>query len=138
MNTGAIFVGLAMLLVSVFVLGEPFVRLPAGVLGASSPDGISPTRRKLNLLLALRELDFDFQLAKINEGDYKAARSTLLAEAAAAVDALDQRDAEVDAAIEEQVNRIREMSLGVRVCSGCGAALQDADHFCSHCGQEVS
>src|SRR5512143_4093903 len=97
MSIGSIFIGIAML-----ALAIPFVISPLVGGKQKEPQGENPEEvrssgdRHTGLLLALRELEFDHQIGKITDDDYSSLRTTMMAQAAAALEDQDKLEAEVD------------------------------------------
>ncbi len=87
MNPIAMFFGLALLAVSIFFVASPFrspeVQKKTAGQGKPLQDSmnISPENQRQAVLLALRDLDFDYRAGKVAEEDYQALRTNLLAEA---------------------------------------------------------
>lgn len=79
------------------------------------------------VLLALRDLEFDHRLGKVTDEDYGLLRTELMAQAAAT---LKQETPVSDDRIEAQVRARRER----RPCPACGRPLHTVDRFCPACG----
>ncbi len=92
-------------------------------------------RREL-ALSALRDLEEDFRLGRVDEKDYEALRARYRRRAVAALKAVDQAlggDAE---ALEKLIER--EVALARRRCPDCGRPLAEEFRFCPHCGQALN
>jgi len=141
MDIGAIFIGLALLVLTVPVVVRPFRQNQSKRTGAGQRQGqasftgheLKPQREQV--LAALRDLDFDYQTGKIAEQDYTLLRSELLAQAAQLIQSQETEDEAI-----EKLIRARREALSVveaRKCSQCGRKLSADDCFCSACGQPV-
>jgi RNA polymerase subunit RPABC4/transcription elongation factor Spt4 len=141
MDIGAIFVGLALLVLTVPVVVKPFRQNPSQGTGRGQHKGqasftgheLKPQREQA--LAALRDLDFDYQTRKIAEQDYTILRSELLAQAAQLI----QSQATEDQAIEKLIRARRETlsEASTRKCSQCDRKLSADDRFCPGCGEPV-
>ena len=58
---------------------------------------------------ALQEVELDFQLGNLAETDYRSLRERYMRRALVAMKSRHEREQELDAAIEEQLRRMREM-----------------------------
>jgi hypothetical protein len=107
MNLGAIFVGVALTLASAIVIAEPFLkpRKPR----IKSVDQVSSHQwgDDEEILLALRDLDFDFELGKLTKEDYETTRTGLMQEMAGVLKAQDKKERRMEAMIETQVRELR-------------------------------
>ena len=157
MSPGAILIGLALVVMIVPLIAEPF--LPRNGIRRAAPGGTaaepfrstpgirSRPRQKAEedyaaALRALRELDFDLQTEKISVEDHGQLRADLLQQAAHALQALDAPPAEDsrDEEIEQAVRRLRRGKQGLSPsggCQSCGTQLMPDDHFCPHCGEST-
>ena len=63
--------------------------------------------KREQILVALRDLDFDHKIGKVTDEDYVALRAVLLAEAAAVIEADDRYRADIEAQIEAEVQARR-------------------------------
>lgn len=129
-----------------FFLFAPLRSAPGEVVAPESPMDRLRTQREL-VYTAIRDLDHDFETAKLEEGDYTQMRESLRAEAielmrseqAAAV--ADQ--AEVDqasASTSSGAARVADTSEARtdRFCPSCGDKVVPQWRFCSHCGETLS
>lgn len=138
MSLGAVFVGLALVLVSGVVLADPYVRKKHHRSIQSRVSGDSLGTDRVVVLMALRDLDFDFQLGKITEEDYRTARMMLMREAAVVLQAQDRQDQALDAEIEAQVQSLRALKMDHPTCRRCNSPLKSGARFCSSCGSQAA
>lgn len=135
MSIPAILIGIAFLLASIPIVAEPLFRKKR----------LKPTDEERNapgeqgsykqILLALRDLDFDHQLGVVGEVDYQQLRASLLAEAAEAYEQTTPDDGDLAQLIEKAVrDRRQQIGNGQDRCAHCGADLDPADKFCPACG----
>lgn len=131
-------IGLAMLLLA-------YVAVPFRRQGIRSPEGrhsgrLSSVEQKAAIYAAIREIDTDVQLGKLEAADHQYLRQRYLEEAAAVLRQLDSMsDDGVARSIEADVARIRQGEAirerdGWSTCKTCGAAVDRADRFCASCG----
>lgn len=159
MDVGSILVLLSiMLLVAVFV-SQPFFD--------QETDG-SEEERELSRLQAERErmykrieeLDFDYELGKIDSKDYQRARQTLIKEAALIVKTIDELEekqridrrplsgeaiqkspprTEVDEIETLIASRRRELgNKKHKFCPHCGHVVGSSDQYCVQCGERLT
>lgn len=149
MNSGAILVGVAMLvLVGVYVTRPLFEKTSwKGKSQSFSPRAQLSARRDAIYAL-IRELDADFQTGKVNEHDYQAQRKRYVAQGVALLQELDaqpdaislDRPATLDDEIEAAVLALRQKSGldkqpdSSRFCTQCGRPADPEDKFCGRCG----
>ncbi len=146
MTITTILIGLALLILTIpFVVGPLLRRVDDGRTTDNGRTAVADKREQV--LLALRDLDFDHKIGKVTDEDYAALRVALLAEAAAVIEADDRYRSEIEAQIEAEVqarrsrHRLTGSSAAVRpearFCTQCGASLRPGDRFCSECGAPV-
>lgn len=146
MNPIAMLFGLALLAFSAFYIASP--------LRFKNPPR-QPVRRETSanqrqsVLLALRDLDFDYQASKVADGDYQTLRTELLNEAAQLIQGQDQdrqKEEALEALIESRrkarstlqpVSKVKLDGPTEKVCQNCQAPLQDDAKFCSKCGVSI-
>jgi len=147
MDFGSILLGLALALVVAAVLARPLFEHAAS--------GVSEAERQLSMYQAerdrilnrLQELEMDFAMAKVIEGDYESERRVLMLQGAdvlRAIDALQAADLSagealsLEARIEAAVASARSQSqLSSGFCPNCGAPIRAGDMFCTRCGQAI-
>lgn len=107
--------------------------------------------RKRISLLQLRDAEYEHAMGKLGEEDFQALRKEISAEALAAIRA---EEAEArgavpalghadgggrgeDAALEEEIGRVRARLKGGVFCSECGHPNGPGSRFCSECGSPL-
>lgn len=66
------------------------------------------SEREQNARQALSEVEFDFQLGNLEEGDYRSLRTRYMRRALLEMKQRHQRELEIDEEIEEQLRRLKE------------------------------
>lgn len=134
MSIGAILIGLALLLLTIPFVVRPFRRKTRPESLAVPQHRQRPTAQHQEVLLALRDLEFDYRTGKIAEEDYAVLRADLLAQAAAALEGHSDPEDDLDAQIEAAVLARRRKLGHVQACQQCGKAAGPGDRFCTGCG----
>ncbi|MFN8388098.1 MAG: zinc-ribbon domain-containing protein [Anaerolineales bacterium] len=121
---------------------------------------VTDEERELSALLAerervldsLQELDFDFKLGKIPEGEYPGQRASLLQKGADILRKIDALSVEhpreaaktsgnelTDAQIEAMISKRRAERKGTfeGFCPKCGKPVMANDRFCPSCGKSL-
>ena len=152
MDIVAIFLTLAVLILVGAYLYAPFLR--------GYGKRVTEEERELSALLAerervlssLQELDFDFNLGKIPEGEYPGQRMSLLQKGADILRKIDASSAEhpseaaktgakelTDAQIEAMISMRRTEHKGrfEGFCPNCGKPVMADDKFCPSCGKAL-
>ena len=88
MDIGSVFLGLALGLLIVFIVAQPFLE-GQGVREKKLSETDALITEREQLLTALRDLDFDHATGKITEEDYAPQRAQLVAQSAAVLKQLD-------------------------------------------------
>ena len=137
MPISTILFGLALMALMITIVASPLrhAAWPAAK-EANPPINDSPASHS-QVLLALRDLEFDHRTGKIASEDYSGLRATLLAEAATAIEHEEATEARLSSEIEEAVRALRTTQPKAPHCSQCGAALEPTDRFCSTCGRST-
>lgn len=152
MDIVAIFLTIAVLVFVGAYLYAPFAR--------GYGKRVTPEERELSALLAerervlssLQELDFDFKLGKIPEGEYPEQRASLLQKGADILRKIDALSAEhpreatkagrtiTDDQIEAMISKRRAQRKGKfeGFCPKCGKPVMENDRFCPSCGKALS
>lgn len=147
--------GVLLLTIAMAAVAWPLLRRSAQTPTAPLPEAalLDPlaelTERRDAIYRAIKELEFDYQVGKVSEGDYRAFQGQLKAQAAAVLREIDQlqaaaADPALDAAIEAQVAALRRQpdraadakksAPQARRCPRCGRRAKPEDRFCSQCG----
>ncbi len=117
--------------------------------GAATGSGPTPVEQREAILTALRDLDFDYEVAKITEEDYSLLRPSLLAEAAAVMSQTPIRETtaepNLDDWIEAQILAVRRnlhspATSSVQpdlACAACGRPACSSDVYCTGCGTRL-
>lgn len=87
--------------------------------------------RKHAALRALRDLEYDFQTGKLDEGDYRALKRELVAEAA---EVLYDGAAGPTDSVEAEIRTVRQRMRAGTACTHCGAEVLIEGRFCASCG----
>lgn len=164
MDIGSILLGLALLLVVVFIVAQPLLDRAGAAERAPGPlDALLAEHERV--LLALRDLDFDHAMGKTLADDYVAQREQLLAQGRAVLQQLDSlapgqaSGVDLDDQIEQAIARRRRRGVSAvtrgaaeadsavgsgqrrtaapptgRFCSQCGRPARPEDKFCGACG----
>ena len=115
---------------------------------------IRPTKRKGrhavllehrdSLYSAIRELEFDHRMGKVEDEDYRRMREDYTQRAATVLKELDRSDgrSRIASEIEREVAVVRNKSqpkaqAGGVFCTSCGAGIKDKDRFCAQCGSKI-
>ena len=86
-------------------------------------------------LLALRDLEYDYHTGKLDDTDYTAMKRQLSAEALAAMEALEEDDAEE--VLEAEIAAVRQGLRAGTVCGTCGHGNPPGSRFCGACGDPL-
>jgi hypothetical protein len=148
MTTSSLLFGAAMVILLALFISRP---LRERVIGARA--GRSASRRqqlmaqKAAIYAAIREIDSDVQVGKLEPADHRALRKRYVSEAVAVLKALDQESAEdsTDLAIEADISRLKDgqplppvaPDVERQYCGSCGAPADARDRFCARCGARL-
>jgi ribosomal protein S27AE len=165
MDIGSIFLLLALVILIVFFVAQPFLNR-----SKVSSQSAGNTRQQLSLLRverarviqALQELDFDYLLGKIPQEDYPAQRNTLLLRGAEVLQKLDTlqpqptawkagdqleealaarrkalSETSSEAATREQNDDLEELIAARRRARNGSAPREKSIGFCPQCGKSI-
>ena len=138
-----------MALLSAFFIAPPFYRHlgpPAAVRGEGERQ--SMLGQKAAIYAAIREIDTDVQMGKLELADHRTLRQQYVAEGVVVLRALDALPAgdEIDASIEADVARWSQgehLASGEHLvsdgafCPSCGGSTDPDDKFCAKCGAQL-
>jgi uncharacterized Zn finger protein (UPF0148 family) len=130
MNLGAIFIGLAILVMTVPFVINPLVNERKRQPFKATPQKKDEQGGQKDALAAIRDLDFDFHTGKVNQDDYETLRAQLALEAAAYLQKKQQEEEKVDALIRARLLQGRATAK----CEKCGGDIGTGDLFCPACG----
>ena len=86
-------------------------------------------------LLALRDVEYDFQSGKLDETDYRSLKRELSAEALTALEESEREALGVGRdSLEAEIAAVREGLASGATCASCGHLNPEASRFCSSCG----
>ena len=128
MQIPALFIGVILLAITTAYIALPFRQKRRNDASASKAMVTSKNRHE-EILLALRDLDFDFKTGKVGEEDYQQLRAQLLAEAAQYIESEKKEAEQLEALIQS-----RRKTRSQNKCEHCGATIEVGQHFCSKCG----
>lgn len=146
MNTGAILIGLALLVAVVPFVFSPFLRDERRKSKRAPRQKENVERRKTGALQALSDLDFDYRTGKVTQEDYETLRTQLVAEAGSLIEAARQERHKVEQLIleptvsherdelEKQIQARREIVRKDVICAHCSRRLKALDQYCPGCG----
>ena len=97
-----------------------------------------------SLYSAIRELEFDHRMGKVEDQDYRRMREDYTQRAATVLKELDRSDgrSRIAGEIEREVAAARKKSHwkgqgGGVFCTSCGARVKGKDRFCAQCGSKI-
>lgn len=146
-------VALAMVFTSLGVVGWPLFR---GTSGRGSPRRVEDTKvsemlaQKDATLLAISELEADYDMGNLSQNDYHELRKRYDEKAVAllktthellgerGLDATSRFEEEIEARVSELRSRKSVAAGTSRSCSSCEAKVQPGDVFCFQCGAVLS
>lgn len=154
MDTGAILVGIAVLVGLVAYVARPLFE-KASIGGqehvTNGDSRTSFTARRDAIYALIHELDADHQIGKVNDTDYQTMRQRYIAEGVSVLkqlDALPGKNSRVglETEIEARVLALRRSHATLQIaseeaaphfCTQCGHPTDPEDHFCARCGTPV-
>lgn len=97
--------------------------------------------RKLSIYNNIKDLDFEFQMGKISEADYRLLRANLKKEVApvlAEIDAFNLSD-DTLASVESEIKASQQQleNKNTVLCPACDFANLEDAQFCQHCGHSL-
>lgn len=147
MNIGAIFILLAILLLTALYIAHPLLEKTSAKVDRTNEDFSSLLAERERLLAAIEELDFDHELGKITDEEHSQQRQVLLQQGAAILQQLEQSDLERALAPEESDDSLEALIAARKrelkgekkgkFCPQCGQSIQSSDKFCAKCGANL-
>jgi hypothetical protein len=133
MQTSSILFGLLLFTGSIAYVVLPFRQNRRKTVATSKGTTQQVGKREV-VLVALRDLDFDFKTGKVSEEDYQPVRNQLMAEAAQYLEQ-EQKEAE---RLEVLIQSRRKAQQEDTQCGHCDAPVRVGQRFCSKCGSAVN
>ena len=133
MNVGAIFIGIAILIITIPFVVNPLIPDRKKLLRKPAPAKKDGRDQGKDTLAAIRDLDFDFQTGKVSREDYETLRTQLVIQAAEYLQMERQEEEKLEAMIRA---RLQAVKPSVK-CGKCGGKIGPQDHFCPTCGVVV-
>ena len=91
---------------------------------------------------AIRELDFDHRMGKVDDADYRRMRGDFTQQAVDVLKELDRNNgrSRADDEVEQAVTALRKKGGGLvaPACPSCGTKVKPGDRFCAQCGEKVA
>jgi hypothetical protein len=135
--------GVAVAVAVLALVLEPLVRRP-GLENLGVPDEAEAApieeseSRKVQALLALKEIEFDRATGKLSDDDYAELKARYGRDALVAMDAERSETAVVAGADDPAEALIRSVRSGLQICSHCGPRPETGAAFCSECGRPLA
>ena len=138
--------GLALGAILVTVVAVVYVLYPL-ITGAQAPlerleeEPTEAEMRKTVALKALRDVEYERAMGKLDEGDYESLKAELSSEALAALEAEEETavaGGAGDPALEGEIEAARVRLRAGSACTACGEANEAGSRFCAHCGQPLA
>ena len=138
-------VGMVVILVVAAVVLEPIVRGRWADLERTNDEMSEAESVRRVRLLALRDAEYDYEMGKLNEADYRELRGELAAEALEAMKAVEAEASGPPAgatpdegAIEAEIARVRAGLRDGTTCGACGHLSPVGSRFCAACGETLA
>ena len=147
MEAGSVFSLLAIIVVILLIITQPFYRKNTGAdnEGASRSLAVSPEEEYRAILKEMRELKADFEAGKLSERDYAVQRKNMEDQAVHLLKVMsDPSSADPTSAHSALQHEIEELVYERRMereeqtsgfCPKCGKPMQKSDLFCPSCGE---
>ena len=143
MTFSSILFGVGLGLLVLFFVSLPFRERLYHSSGVTSSQRFDLMLRKAAVIAAIREIDADAQVGKLEPTDHRVLRQRYLNEGAQILkelDALppgDEIDGRIQADIANYPERMNIVADGASFCGACGGQVDPNDRFCAHCGAQL-
>ena len=144
----AIIICVSIAMVCLFVVARPLMKVHDFFATADTKKRLL-TETKDQILSSLRELEFDLQLGKLNDEEYKSLREDLENKAIVVIDQLDRLELENEIADSDLIQKLeveiphisqdtqiqtKDLPRASNFCSQCGNKRMKEDKYCTQCG----
>lgn len=123
-------------LAALMVIGALFLTLrikESSLPPAESETPIKPLEEaKVRIYEALRDLQFEYRVGKLSDGDYQAAKQELQKELARVLQQMDEAGGSSAPAAKKPAAAPKQ-----NVCPHCGATFKETLKFCGQCGKPM-
>lgn len=148
MEMFAIIICVSIAMVCLFVVARPLMKVHDFFATADTKKRLL-TETKDQILSSLRELEFDLQLGKLNDEEYKSLREDLENKAIVVIDQLDRLELENEIADSDLIQKLeveiphisqdtqiqtKDLPRASNFCSQCGNKRMKEDKYCTQCG----
>ena len=146
MTLYASLVSILMVVVAAGFVAMPFFSTEAGAAGGATDDSVvlrAPgarqmfERQKVDAYSAIKEAEFDYQMGKLSDADFKLVRDKYAAQALEAITALDTVSVERARQVKEARREGRHPAR-IAFCPICGRGVPPRANFCPACGQSLA
>lgn len=126
------------LLIAFFVAIPMLQRSPRFGLGkiGSNHSANDLVERKESIYSAIKEIEFDYQMGKLSDEDFKALRQQYKDEAVNLLKKIDQVQRRPGKS-SGQTKRATKKQTSPNYCWVCGTAVTQNDKFCANCGTKI-
>lgn len=102
---------------------------------------------KNELLLAIKEIDFEFQMGKLAPLDYEKLKSEYQHKAMRVLQKIDDQKSRKSGKkdVEEEIRRFKlqhgsstSQMIDIKYCPSCGNNNANGNRFCNHCGENLT
>jgi zinc ribbon protein len=143
-----ILLGLLLLAAVLAVLAYPLYQARSGAVASAGGALNDLLAQRDGLYATLRDLDLDYELGKLDLGDYSARREKYIARASGVLQQLDLvrgtngEESSLSDEIEREVAALRRPPAGrddrsTLACPNCGRVYNEGDRFCGRCGHAL-
>lgn len=135
------FVLILILVASITYMSQPLLRKrrqgpPAR--GSSNGQLGELTARKESLISAIKELEFDYEMGKLSEEDFRELNDRYRAEALEVMERLARRgDSKTSIELEIEIRKRRKRGTPQTVCPNCAGPVRETYRYCTHCGTPI-
>jgi hypothetical protein len=144
MTISSILFGVGLVLLAAFYISRPLRQdLSRSADGQQMSQRQNLLEQKAEIYAAIKEIDSDVQVGKLEPADHQTLRQRYLREGVALLKELDALPADdpVESAIEADLQRLRQGEspavLVADYCPACGAPAGPGDKFCAKCGAQL-
>ena len=130
----------SIILATIVYIALPYFRKAAIVrVGVTAKNGrlADLLARRDNLLVTIKDLEFDHAMGKISAEDFAEMNSRYRQEAVIALKQIDAANGKNGGAHKREADPRPAKSQPKSFCSACGAGIGGQNRFCSNCGQRL-